>query len=1109
MQLFSCHARNAQNCALINDECPAGCSDFVGNPPLCVFDESQIYENCPWDENVNFNTFLNGIIVLVYVTTGEAWSDIMGRGMRSYASVWPGMVFFIVFHVIGFYMLYNLFIGVIVQEFELTDEQKEDMQLGFFRVKILKELKRMRLKRRHYRDRDEIALGGEQTNNSSNVLCGQKDLTIAEEEDEDSGLGFFLEDPNDQIQFTHESPIFFGILMPPTPNVQFPDEPKNCRAYVRDFLRNVWFDRLILFSICLSAASLAMESPIKEYNSLDPEVSRQADLCFLALFAIEFVMKLLDRGVLWENKRAYFRVSWNLLDFFILLFQVLDVSGLAGLSTVRIFRMLRPLRLLNKFKSLQLLLLAIQACAVDVMNVLLLWLFAFIIFAIFGVNLFSGRLLSCNDASFTGGPLNPSELPGSAIGWRENCVGNYWTAFNEYGDAYVSDNFPTPIMKPRVWANPVDSASELGFSFDTFGTAFQTLLEVSTFEQWASVVSALQSTTRVGQQPITKSSSMNVLYLLAWLVFSCFFVLQLVIGVLVDAINQKSGKSLMTALQRNWVQMEQKLLKLVPMAKPALPKSALQGKVWRAVNHPMFQNAITAVILANICLLAAESYDMTPEFALAIRFVDAGFIAVYSLEILLKFFAYGVTFFQDTWNMFDLLVVVSSIVELTLGSASGLNALRAMRIIKVMRTIRLVRRARRLRLIISALIRSLPHIMSSVVLLSLFIFIFAVLGVQLFSGVRQGNGIHRRNNFNNAWNGCLLLLRVLTGEDWQTVLHDCGIQWPMCTSDEEARIELGDPLAMGDCGNVTTAYLFFDMFYNIGNNILLNLFIAVLLENFFTLQSNFVLSEAHLESYQKIWRDIDPLGKGTISVWKLRELVEKLHMENNPLGSSVLVSEIKFRCLRIELLELSYSDELEFQAVAATLALHVVGAHGLPFADMLKRQAKLAYYAQLATVSKMTLKFRTAKTMRNRDTDHVGTTVTSGAPHVCIEQGGMRNRRGVNHDAVIPDNSREVNALADDHLLDHLISEAIKESTALQSGRRHDDRPRAASSLAEICLSSLPDTDLERCIADLEAMLSAVTDDHYLCSARTVLEQLIRARRQTPKAWPIELPKHR
>lgn len=60
-----------------------------------------------------------------------------------------------------------------------------------------------------------------------------------------------------------------------------------------------------------------------------------------------------------------------------------------------------------------------------------------------------------------------------------------------------------------------------------------------------------------------------------------------------------------------------------------------------------------------------------------------------------------------------------------------------------------------------------------------------------------------------------------------------------------------------------------------------------------------------------------------------RELVEKLHGDNNPLGSCVLASEIKFRCMRIELLENCTSDFLEFQDVAATLALHVVGAHGV------------------------------------------------------------------------------------------------------------------------------------------------------------------------------------
>lgn len=233
-------------------------------------------------------------------------------------------------------------------------------------------------------------------------------------------------------------------------------------------------------------------------------------------------------------------------------------------------------------------------------------------------------------------------------------------------------------------------------------------------------------------------------------------------------------------------------------------------------------------------------------------------------------------------------------------------------------------------------------------------------------------------------------------------------------------------------------------------------------------------------------------------------------MDNNPLGSSVLASELKFRCLRIELLENCCSDELEFQDIAATLALHVVGAHGLPYAEMLKRQEKLAYYAQLAAVSKMTVKFRTAKMMRARDRDYTSATYTSAATKLCIEQGGLRKRRGVDNGAGSLDTCDEEEE-EDDVMLDHLISEAIQQSHKTCNARPGgtEMRPRAASSLAEICLSSLPDADLERSIADLEAMLSTISDDCYLSSARCALQQLICARRQTPPAWPIERPKHR
>lgn len=99
----------------------------------------------------------------------------------------------------------------------------------------------------------------------------------------------------------------------------------------------------------------------------------QADYTFFACFFTEFVLKILDHGVFWESKRAYFKSTWNILDFIILAFQLIDFIGPQGLKFLRIMRVLRPLRLLNKIKSLQLLIVAVQACAVDMFNVLLLW----------------------------------------------------------------------------------------------------------------------------------------------------------------------------------------------------------------------------------------------------------------------------------------------------------------------------------------------------------------------------------------------------------------------------------------------------------------------------------------------------------------------------------------------------------------------------------------------------------------------------------------------------------------------------------------------------------------------------------------------------------------
>lgn len=128
--------------------------------------------------------------------------------------------------------------------------------------------------------------------------------------------------------------------------------------------------------------------------------------------------------------------------------------------------------------------------------------------------------------------------------------------------------------------------------------------------------------------------------------------------------------------------------------------------------------------------------------------------------------------------------------------------------------------------------------------------------------------------------------------------------------------------------------------------------------------SSFVFNHWHRNPHNgvpppQVWRDIDPLSKGAISVWRFRELVERLHADNNPLGSCVLANEIKFRTVRIELVQgRPEGQELDFLETVATLAIHVVGAHGLPYAEMVKRQEKIAYFTQLAAVSRVTSLYR-------------------------------------------------------------------------------------------------------------------------------------------------------
>lgn len=106
----------------------------------------------------------------------------------------------------------------------------------------------------------------------------------------------------------------------------------------------------------------------------------------------------------------------------------------------------------------------------------------------------------------------------------------------------------------------------------------------------------------------------------------------------------------------------------------------------------------------------------------------------------------------------------------------------------------------------------------------LLVFFYALAGTILFGTVKYGEGIGRRANFGSPITGVAMLFRIVTGEDWNKIMHDCMIQPPYCT-----------PAANyweTDCGNFTASLIYFCTFYVIITYIVLNLLVGKISFNF-------------------------------------------------------------------------------------------------------------------------------------------------------------------------------------------------------------------------------------------------------------------------------------
>ncbi|XP_067031224.1 sodium channel protein 1 brain-like [Acropora muricata] len=197
--------------------------------------------------------------------------------------------------------------------------------------------------------------------------------------------------------------------------------------------------------------------------------------------------------------------------------------------------------------------------------------------------------------------------------------------------------------------------------------------------------------------------------------------------------------------------------------------------------------------------------------------------------------------------------------------------LRVVRVFRLGRLLRFFEGAKGVRRLLFTLVKSLPGLVNIAMLLFLIIFIYAIIGMSSFGYVKKTNGITDVVNFETFGSSILLLFRVGTAAGWNTILDPLMVTPPDCNEEPAG----GGP---GDCGNRILAVIFFVTYILIIFLIMINMYIAVILENFNEAQSQeeIGVSDDDLETFIQVWEEFDPNASHFIALHQLSDFLDAL-----------------------------------------------------------------------------------------------------------------------------------------------------------------------------------------------------------------------------------------
>ncbi|XP_039236578.1 sodium channel protein type 5 subunit alpha-like [Pipra filicauda] len=291
--------------------------------------------------------------------------------------------------------------------------------------------------------------------------------------------------------------------------------------------------------------------------------------------------------------------------------------------------------------------------------------------------------------------------------------------------------------------------------------------------------------------------------------------------------------------------------------------------------HKAFDIIIMIFICLNMFVMMAENnQEGTKEVLNKINYF---FVAVFTAECVIKILALRQHYFKSIWNLFDLSVVVLSIVSIGVSEAFqkfiSPTLLRTIRLVRIGRILRLVRKARGIQTLVFALLMSLPALVNISLLLFLIMFIYAIVGMANFACLPWEGGIDNIFNFQTFSGSILCLFQITTSAGWDTLLAPLLSESGTCAPN--LNLTETDKTT---CKNRAFGIFYFVSYVIISFLIVVNMYIAVILENFniATVESTDPLCEEDFDMFYETWGKFDPLATQFIDYSALSDFADAL-----------------------------------------------------------------------------------------------------------------------------------------------------------------------------------------------------------------------------------------